>query len=529
MASSEAGLPGYSRLEEVDRGGFSTIYRAWQETFDREVAVKVLSGRIDETTLKRFRRECSAIGGLSGHPNVVTVYDAGTTADGRPFIVMEYLHGGSLAERLARAETFEVGEALRIGALVAGAVESAHRAGILHRDLKPENILLSRLGEPKVGDFGLARIAGHTNTSRGLAGTILHAAPEVLAGEDPTAASDVYSLASTLFTLLAGRPPFGMTGDEGLVATLARISGEPPPDLRWHGVPDEVCRVVEQGLAKSPTDRQHDMAQLGRQLQAAQAALGQPITRLAIETPAAARPAPPAPARPTPRGGRRWDRVRLAAAAGLTAVAVGSLAVTLAARSGGEPLPVLYQDNFDAGQNWYEHDDEDAALAYHGGQYRITVKRPHHLVLSDTSFRGGTYGEPLTALTDVSVQIRAESPTAGAIFGLFCRHGPDGRFYQAVVRTDGETLLLRSEASGVTTLARAELVPVGSRPLGLRLDCLGGDTTRLALYADGHKVAEATDPRGLRSGSVGMVATTADPPAEVSFDDFSLQGRRRSG
>ena len=528
MTAADLGIPGYSSLEEVDRGGFSTIYRGWQETFEREVAVKVLSGRIDETTLRRFRRECSAIGGLSGHPNVVTVYDAGTTTDGRPYIVMEYLHGGSLAERLARGERFQVAEVLRIGAVVAGAVESAHRAGILHRDLKPENILLSRLGDPKVGDFGLARIAGRAGTtSQGMAGTILHAAPEVLAGGEPTASSDVYSLASTLFTLLTGCPPFAMAGNEGLMATLARISHDPPPDLRWHGVPDEVCRVIEQGLAKGPSDRQRDVAQLGRQLQAAQAALGQPITQLAIEAATAPRRVPSPPTGPTPRGRRaRRGRLRVVAAVALGVAALVLLGVTFVVRDRDVALPILYLDNFDGGQSWYEHDDENAALAYSDGRYRILVRRPHHLVLSDTSFRGGVYGEPLTGLTDVSVGIRAEPRTPGAIFGLFCRLGPDGRYYQAVVRTDGEVLLLRTEGSGVTTLARAQLPDAGARPVDLRLDCRGEETARLALFADGRQVAAAKDRSGIRSGSVGMVASTAAPPAEVLFDDFELRGRR---
>ena len=238
-----------------------------------------------------------------------------------------------------------------------------------------------------------------------MTGTIAHAAPEVLAGGAPTVASDVYSLASTLFCLLSGRPPFAGAADQSLVALVSRITSEVPPDLRSRGVPEELCLVLEQGLAKAPADRQHDVAQLGRQLQAVQAALDQPITRLPIDS-VGPRPAVSHPGLDTPRPRARRDRRRrltIAAAAVLGVAAVLSVAIPLTADRA-SPLPVLYQDNFDAGQNWYEHDDDVARLAYDEDRYRLVVKKAHEVVLSDTSFRGGVYGEPLTALTDVSVR-----------------------------------------------------------------------------------------------------------------------------
>jgi hypothetical protein len=526
MASTDLRVPGYSDLSEVTRGGFATIYRAWQPTFEREVAIKVLLGKADDTSVRRFGRECAAIGALSGHPNIVTVYEAGTTEDGRLFIVMEFLHGGSLADRLAERGPFEVGDVLDIGARVAGAVESAHRADILHRDLKPENILLSRLGEPKVADFGLAQLPGATPTGA-ITGTIAHAAPEVLAGEEPTVASDIYSLSSTLFCLLAGRPPFAQPGDSSLVAIVARITHDPPPDLRSRGIPDALCCILEQGLAKVPAHRQHDVGQLGRQLQAAQVALGHPITPLPLESAAPARAVASVRGMPTPRArrGRRW--LRLTCGVLLGAAAVVSLALSLT-RDRASPLPVLYQDNFDAGQNWYEHDDDGATLSYNQGRYRILVKRLHHVVQSDTSFRGGVYGEPLTALTDVSVRVRVEAVSPGSIFGLFCRYGSGGDHYQAVVRTDGEALILRSQANQVKTLASTRVANVTGRYVSLQLDCSGTSTSRITLFADGRRVAEATDRSEIRQGSVGMVASTENPPGEVLFEDFVLRGRRQS-
>ena len=180
------GIPGYVDVEVLAEGGFGIVYRAWHPTFERSVAIKVLPADTDEDTA-RFERECAAVGSLSGHPNIVTVYDTGITSDGRRFIVMEFLPGGSLADRLARSGPITFEEVLEVGVKLAGATESAHRAGILHGDIKPENVLLSGFAEPKLADFGIARIRGRPDhADEVLSATIAHAAPEVLEGAQPT-------------------------------------------------------------------------------------------------------------------------------------------------------------------------------------------------------------------------------------------------------------------------------------------------------------------------------------------------------
>jgi Protein kinase domain len=262
--------------------------------------VKVLHGRLDDAdTLRRFQRECQAIGVVAGHPNIVGVHDAGGTPSGHPYIVMPYLRRGSLAQHLRRGP-MPWQQAVQIGIKIAGALHSAHRAGVLHRDIKPENILVSDYGEPMLADFGIAhRLGSAASTSTAAALTPAQGAPELLAGERPSVASDVYSLASTVHTLIRGVPPFAKPGEESVYPMLARIATEPPPDLRLHGVPDAVARVVERGMAKPPPHRQASALEFGRELQRAEAALRVPVTSMPLADEDDAE-CPPGPAFPAP-------------------------------------------------------------------------------------------------------------------------------------------------------------------------------------------------------------------------------------
>jgi hypothetical protein len=171
---------------------------------------------------------------------------------------------------------------LETGVLLAGALETAHRSGILHLDLKPANVLVSRFGEPKLGDFGISRLPGVAETSDAVRASPAFAAPERLAEGSATVATDLYGLGATLFTLLTGAPAFRGEGAD-LIVVLARILREPVPDLRGRGVPDAVCRVLERLMAKSPGDRPATAAEAAEALRDAQRATGRPLTRLVVE------------------------------------------------------------------------------------------------------------------------------------------------------------------------------------------------------------------------------------------------------
>lgn len=274
----ELGIRGIGDAIEIGRGGFAAVYRAYQPAFDRFVAVKVLDVvAVDEATQAAFERECRAIGKLSGHANILTVHESGLTASGKPYLVMA-LATESLEDRLNASGPLEWREAGRIGVKVCGALEFAHQGGILHRDVKPANILLSADGEPQLADFGIARMSDATgHTKSGLALTPAHAPPEVLKGQPPTPAVDIYSVGSTIFNLVGGHPPFVDDPDESIFVILDRVANAPVPDLRPRGVPDSVCEVIEDAMAKDPFDRPESAAVLAARLMAA-ISVGSPET-----------------------------------------------------------------------------------------------------------------------------------------------------------------------------------------------------------------------------------------------------------
>src|SRR5260370_32952392 len=262
---------GFEEAAEIGRGGFGVVYRCAQPLLDRAVAVKVLTANLDPENLDRFLREQHAMGRLSGHPNIVTILQVGTTTTGRPFIVMPYHAKHSLAALIRRHGPLDWHETLRIGVKLAGALEAAHRAGILHRDVKPGNILLSEYGEPELTDFGIARMRGGFQTApRVITGSPAFSAPEVLEGKTPTPASDVYSLAATLFCPLTGHAAFERRSGERVVAQFLRITSQPVPDLREHGFPANVAAVVERAMVPDPAARPAGAAEAGAEVRARQ-------------------------------------------------------------------------------------------------------------------------------------------------------------------------------------------------------------------------------------------------------------------
>ena len=262
-------VTGYEVEAELGHGGMGVVYRARHVRLNRVVALKMApaGGRSAPRELERFRRETEAVAALR-HPNVVQIYDVGETA-GRPYFTMEYVDGGSLAQKLD-SQPLAVREAAGLLLTLAGAVEAAHRAGIVHRDLKPSNVMLTSDGTPKIGDFGLARRldgeAGLTRTGAAV-GTPSYMAPEQ-AGEnktEPGPAADVYSLGAILYELLTGRPPF--QAGTAAVTIYCAVTQDPVPPSRLNGkVPQDLETICLTCLRKEPQLRYPSAAALADDL-----------------------------------------------------------------------------------------------------------------------------------------------------------------------------------------------------------------------------------------------------------------------
>jgi serine/threonine-protein kinase len=288
----------------------ASVYLARDQSLRRPVAVKVLSDRLDGngTSRARFLREARLAARLA-HPNVVKVFDAGE-ADGRPYIVMEYVPGTTVDELLARRRRVTPDEAVDIVAQACAGIQHAHEHGLVHRDVKPGNLLVRDDGCVKVVDLGIARAAESTQlTQHGtILGTAAYLAPEQAAGEDVTAAADLYSLGAVLYQLLTGRPPYQFDSLAELAAKQSAGEIVPPRDLE-PSIPDRLEAVTMRALARDPRFRPPSAAELGAEL------------RASLDTPHEET----VPTRPLPRRTRvpRWWLFAALAAAVVVAAVVG--------------------------------------------------------------------------------------------------------------------------------------------------------------------------------------------------------------
>ena len=230
----------------------ATVYLAHDEELDRAVALKILAENLagDATFRDRFEREARLAARLS-HPNVVRVFDVGES-DGRPFIVMEYVEGHTLADELGRHGPLAPERAVDLALQICSGLEAAHASGLVHRDVKPRNLLLRPDGVLKIADFGIARAAESTRLTEigTILGTAAYLAPEQAEGVEATPAADLYSVGAVLYELLTGRVPYTATS---LVELLAKQQAGPPG--RIAGVPTWLELAVSRCLEPDPSER----------------------------------------------------------------------------------------------------------------------------------------------------------------------------------------------------------------------------------------------------------------------------------
>jgi hypothetical protein len=232
----------------------AVVWEARQLSLNRLVAVKVYQRELDEGGRRRFLREAAAAGRLSDHPGIVSVYDAGVLSDDRPYLIMELCPGGSLSQWLTPDNRPSEDEVRRIGVRIADALDAAHASRVLHRDIKPANILIDSQGDPRLADFGLAAVAGaEESVAEALPATPAYAPPEAFAMQPATEASDVYSLAATLYALLAGHPPRSVGFSPVTFDEMAGIAQRPIGPLP--GVNGHLMDALLTALSTDPTAR----------------------------------------------------------------------------------------------------------------------------------------------------------------------------------------------------------------------------------------------------------------------------------
>jgi serine/threonine protein kinase len=277
-------LPGLVYIRPLGSGGFADVFLYEQDMPRRNVAVKVMPSDVRDPELRRmFNAEADVLAHLSAHPSIVTVYQASISADGRPYIVMEYCPG-SLSQRY-RLERIPVDEVLVTGVRMASALESAHRAGLVHRDVKPSNILITTFGTPVLADFGISSSLMNRGADEVLAMSIPWSAPEVIAEQTAgTVASEVWSLGATVYSLLAGHSPFerrdrGQNTKELLRRRIARASYT---EIARADIPAGLQSVLATAMSRDPGRRHASALEFGEALRAVQNEIGVSPTPLEV-------------------------------------------------------------------------------------------------------------------------------------------------------------------------------------------------------------------------------------------------------
>jgi serine/threonine protein kinase len=570
----------YELREQVGKGGMATVYKAWDTTLDRWVAVKVLHEHLaEETDFKaRFEREAKLVASLS-HPNIVQMYDYGTTeVDGLPvyFMVMQYIPGTSLKTMMEtqarRGQPFSVADILRLLEGVCAALDFAHAQGMVHRDVTPGNILYAAPNRAVLADFGIARMVESSvriTQTGSTSGTPVYMSPELGLGNAGDQRSDIYSLGVILYELLTGRAPYD--GDTPLAVLLKHVN-EPIPLL---STPDPAVSarlgpVIETALAKGPDDRYQSAGDLLRAAQAAVSGLSDTLLLTATESPALPTRTRPAEAgrtlaidmaKPTLRRSPSvplWGVGLIALAvligvvlfqrgAGQNSAAVPTATLGVAqpvgTRSGSAPSmtsgPRAVNDTFDdpASVYWI-NDAQSASLAttdpnitriIEDSHYRITHRLPATALSTIYGLRQHVeYSMGYTYEAQVTLCEYCPPETAA---GIIFRYRNDDNYYVFAVNGAAQVSLWARTEGGWAELRKldaewtdAEGVNTQGRVNTLRIE---DDAQILRAYVNGRKVIEVTSAPLITSGAAGIylasstVATT-NPFAEVIIDNVVI-------
>jgi eukaryotic-like serine/threonine-protein kinase len=315
-------LAGRYRIEqELGRGGMAKVFKGTDTVLGREVAIKILAPQFaeDPSFVDRFRREAQAAARLN-HPNLVSVYDTGSD-DGMHFIVMEYVEAKTLADYLAGGSRIMPERAIELAEAVCDALTVAHAQGVIHRDIKPGNIMVTRAGEVKVTDFGIARLTSSAETiaqTAAVLGTASYLSPEQAQGQQVDVRTDLYSLGVVLYEMVAGRPPF--IGGSAFAVASQHVHEQPVPASKLNpDVTPALDAVIMRALAKNPVNRYGSAQEFRADLERVRAGLPVEATPLlpsnattqVIDRSRQTAVLPPQPAAPSRRG-PSWTTIAIA-------------------------------------------------------------------------------------------------------------------------------------------------------------------------------------------------------------------------
>ncbi|MBK9006067.1 MAG: serine/threonine protein kinase [Anaerolineae bacterium] len=548
-------LGSYRIISQVGKGGMATVYKAYQPSMDRNVAIKVLPRQLAESPefAARFQQEARIIARLE-HPHILPVFDFGES-DGVTYFVMRYLEAGTLKTKM-EAGLLSLNEIDRLFTQLAEALNYAHGHGIVHRDLKPANALIDSDGNLFLTDFGIAKLlesaSPRLTQTDAILGTPAYISPEQAKAESINQRSDIYSLGIILYEMVTGSVPF--VADTPLAVILKHISDPlPPPSIIKKDLPEPIEQVILKALAKDPSDRYATAAEF---LSAWKRALEE--TGTARHTPDS-KPAPashtwtpneqtqgmPAPAPSTApassRGYTGWIVGCLAVVCLVFGVAgIGILFLNwktpaFLTPATSTPFPtqpppptetaapisnVLLQDDFSQNDQWGTLTNTDYSIEYDGEALRMKVfQQTSWFVWSTTSD---------TAYENIHIEVTAtnndgESSTA---FGIMCHLQATSDSYYYLVITPGGNYAIALTKEGETDLfltnndqwGHSDLIVENKATYRIGADCGNG---RLTLYVDGQQIASVTDGT-FASGIVGLYAWSGEDvrTADVTFDDF---------
>jgi serine/threonine protein kinase len=544
----------YQIHAEIGRGGMGTVYKAYDPTLDRFVALKVLAPHLvwEEEFVARFLREAQAAARLK-HPNIVTIYDVGR-ASGWYYFAMDYLEGRTLAEMIQERGATSAEEALRILRPLAGALDYAHDQGLIHRDIKPSNIVVDEEGYVALTDFGIARAAQATRLTR--AGTVMgtpeYMAPEQARGDEVDPRTDQYSLAVVAYEMLAGKTPFR---EESTPTLLYKIVHETPPPLRAErpDLPERAAHVLARALSKEPQKRYGSCSEF---VDALEQALQPPQPpRAELPPKDVTVPAPKEPLK------ERRDTVLLGlggvglAIVGLLclgAVVVGVLiglpgrdeppampspSGATVTRQSATPQPpatappttiapptstpvsqlgsIVFQDDFEfSGSGWEIGNYETGSVGYEDGAYFVTS-------LGD---RKPMWGVADRLLTDLIIEVDATQVSAGPLndneYGVGCRIQPDGDGHYLSISGDGYYGIWLNYGPDWLPLVDwtwSDAIQQGNATNHIRAVC---DGPALSLFVNGEHLATVEDTT-FAGGDIALTATSyEDAPTRILFDDL---------